>query len=392
MGLSMWAKGRKAETPGPGTYSIPAPFGSGPQYTMKGRARDRDPDPEPAIIALPSTLVFRTTTFGYRPKEKPIDPTPGPNLTPTPIGSDSPKFSFKFKHPDPPNTNPGPADYTISREFPGPRQTISSGPRTTLSRSSPAPIGLYKLPSSFDKHKPVSIGSLLPSPEPEHPGPGPGKYAPDTTIGTGPSYTVPRGPRDWIPPDTPGPADYQRLRPLTSETRIGTSLKGPAHTDTKDKRDYPYYALPDTIIPRKRSHGVRPETSYETLGPGPAGYTPDIGLTPKSRTIGVLPPTPAIDKSPGPADYFKTEITPKPPPFCGFYGPTDRCIVDLAKESEKPGPADYDARPGEFDVFRTGFYFTSRNLDSYTPDTAAPYMGQISSLGGPRWTIGLKDV
>ena len=391
MGLSTWAKGRKAETPGPGTYSVPAPFGSGPHYTMKGRTRDRLPDPEPAIISLPSTLVFRTTTFGYRPKEKAIDPTPGPNLTPPPIGRDAPKFTLKFKHPDPPNTNPGPADYTISREFPGPRQTISSGPRYSLSLTSSAPIGLYKLPSSFDTHKSVTIGSRLPSPEPERAGPGPGKYGAPSTIGTGPAYSVPRGPRDWVFSDNPGPADYQRLRPLTSETQIGTSFKGAVRAPEGDKHDYPYYSIPGTIVPRKKSHGVRPETSYETPSPGPAAYTVGGGITPKQKTIGVKSPQKVVGtEDPGPADYFKTEITPKPPPFCGFYGPEDRSLIDARKEREKPGPGAYD-ETREFDTIRKGFYFTSRNFDEYIADTSAPYIGQISGLGGPRWTIGNKD-
>jgi hypothetical protein len=30
-------------------------------------------------------------------------------------------------------------------------------------------------------------------------------------------------------------------------------------------------------------------------------------------------------------------------------------------------------------------------MDGYEADTAGPYIGQVSGLAGPRWTIGSKD-
>jgi hypothetical protein len=96
------------------------------------------------------------------------------------------------------------------------------------------------------------------------------------------------------------------------------------------------------------------------------------------------------DNFPGPADYFKTPITPKPLPPCGFYGPTDRCPVDLKKVAKQPGPGDYELERN-FDRLTSGYYFTSRMMDDFVPDTAGSFIGQISGIQGPKWTIGSKN-
>jgi hypothetical protein len=73
-----------------------------------------------------------------------------------------------------------------------------------------------------------------------------------------------------------------------------------------------------------------------------------------------------------------------------MYGPTDRCPVNLKKVAEGAGPGYYE-QEGQFDRFHGGFYFTSRKMPDYVPDTAGPYIAQISGFGGPKWTIGSKD-
>lgn len=392
MGFSTWSKGRKDATPGPDTYSIPAPFGEGPKYTLKGRNKERKPDPEPAIILMPSTLQYNVTTFGCRPHDRKIDITPAPNGVAKPIGEDGPKYSLRFKYPEPPNTNPGPADYTISREFISPKQTISSGPRTDfIDQNIIAPPGVYDLPVLFKTHKDLTIGPFVPRPEPERNGPGPAKYIAKTTIGKDtPLYSQPQGPRFSKISDLPGPADYQRMRPLNSESRISTTIGSRPPLPHGDICDYPYHKYPGCISPRKFSHLKRPETSYETMSPGPI-YNKPPAIEKKPISIGsktrIKNPH---DDVPSPAEYFSIPITPTPFPPCGFYGPSDRCPVDLEKEAEKPGPGYYDEK-GQFEVFRRGYYFTSRKMNDYVPDTAAPYHDQASTLGGPKYTIGSKD-
>ncbi|KAK8875468.1 Outer dense fiber protein 3-like protein 2 [Tritrichomonas musculus] len=395
MVFSTFYRGKNStNSPGPGSYNIPDQFGSGPRYTLKGRVKEKDPDPEPPIIKMPTTLVYTTTTFGFRAREKEPEMTPGPNVLPIPFGSDGKKYSFRFKYEDPPNTNPGPADYTISREFPGPKQTISEGKRwDAIDHKITAPPG-FDIPSMFEKHKNMKIGDLIPLPEPERNGPGPAKYKAKTTIGKDtPLFTVPKGPRESKPNGNPGPADYQRLRPLTSESRIGTAMKFRTKLPQPDKCDYPYHKYPGCISPRKFTHGTRPATSYETLSPGPK-YDKKSSIEIKQKSIGSKPKSKnPFELNPGPADYFDVPLPTKDVPFCGFYGPTDRFPAgpELNKEKEKPGPADYDSNKGSFYQFNRGYYFTSRKMEDYVPDTAGPYIEQKSSLGGPKYTIGKKE-
>jgi hypothetical protein len=126
------------------------------------------------------------------------------------------------------------------------------------------------------------------------------------------------------------------------------------------------------------------------MSPGPV-YDKPPAIESRPAGIGERPTQTASEKQPGPADYFETPITPHPPPLCGFYGPTDRCPVNLDHEKQKPG-AGYYEQPGQFERFERGYYFTSRTMDDFVPDTGAPYQGQRSTLGGPRWTIGSKNI
>ena len=386
---------RKVDSPGPAAYNVPAPFGEGPKYTLKGRYKEKDAEIEPSMIKMPSTLVIRDTTFGYRPKERPIEITPGPDAVAPRFGSEGKKYSFRFKYEDPPNTNPGPAEYTISREFPGPKQTISEGKRSDIvDRNFMVPPGVYDIPSDFEKHKSLTIGSYVPIPQPERNGPGPAKYIAKTHIGYDtPKYTMPKGPRDTPPNRNPGPADYQRIRPLTSQSRVSTSIKNRTNIFPEtDPHNEPYYDyMGSTFTPRKVSFGKRPKTSYKTIGPGPKyiNKKPAIESRPahiKSKYYFKNP----MDDNPSPADYYSTEKVPRQAPFVGFYGPNDRCPVDLEKEKEKPGPGYYEEKD-KFYEFKRGYYFTSRKMDDFIPDTDGGYVAQFSTLGGPKYTIGSRD-
>ena len=392
MVFSTFSRGKSFDSPGPGSYSIPSSFGNGPRYTFKGRYKEKEPDIEPQMLKQPSTLIIRNTTFGRRGAEKPPDITPAPNKTYVPFGSDGRKCSIQSKFDDPPNTNPGPADYTISREFQSPQQTISSGKRyEPVDPNLIADPGSIKLPSTLNRKKTVTIGELIPIPDPDIPGPGPGKYRPKQTMGyETPRYSFPKGPRDEKYDTNPSPAEYQKIRPLSSGSKLGTTVKNRTPNFLDPVRfdcDYRYYP---TMTPRKVSHGKRPATSYETMSPGPI-YNQKSSFEKKPITIGSKHKykDPLLD-NPSPVDYFKIPPVEKEQLICGFYGPTDRSIINSEKERNKPGPASY-TKKRELDEFKTGFYFTSRKMEDFVPDTDGSYVAPYSTLGGPKYTIGNKE-
>jgi hypothetical protein len=149
----------------------------------------------------------------------------------------------------------------------------------------------------------------------------------------------------------------------------------------------PYYDVGTTIKPSKKSLLRRPATSYETPSPGPQ-YDLGPTIVPTRRSIGVR--TSLRDgggDNPAPGSYWIAEETP----IVGFIGPDDRGPVNLAHEAQQPGPGYYEHR----DLFAPngrGCPFTSKGITDERPDTAAPYQPSRSTLGGPMYTIGLKNV
>jgi hypothetical protein len=155
----------------------------------------------------------------------------------------------------------------------------------------------------------------------------------------------------------------------------------------------PYYDLGPTIKPSKRSLAGRPRTSYDTESPGPV-YSLGTTVVPRPLSIGVRAPQrdPRADV-PAPDSYWMATIGAKPPPIVGFVGPDDRCPVNLAHEARKPGPGYYESRGGFSSPSsrQRGFKFTVKPDTDVHPDTAAPYHRTSSTLGGPMYTIGLKE-
>ena len=269
MTFATFQRGHRPDTPGPAAYSIPSSLGQGPKYTLKGRIKQKDPDPEPSIYKHPSTLSKKSSTFGHRAPEPKKEKNPGPSYVPPPIGSDARKSTFRIKHYEPLNTNPSPADYTISRDLTKMPQSIGEGPRIDeINYNIIVSPDRYTLPSDFNGNGKITLGPSIPLPEPERNGPGPAKYIAETTIGKDtPLYSISHFHERNIEA-TPGPADYQRIRPLPSESKLACKFKWRTKLPQPDKCDYPYHAYPGTITPRKISHGIRPETSYDNHLPG----------------------------------------------------------------------------------------------------------------------------
>lgn len=392
MGLSLWAKGKKAPNPGPGRYDVPAPFGEGPHYTVKGRIKQRDPDPEPPIRSMTSTLSKKGSSFGYSAYTPKEFQTPGPTYSPPKFGTDGKKVAFRFKQREKPDENPGPGNYTISRELDTTPIAIGQGKRWDAvdpnSFSSPAE---HPVPRSYPEEIPRKIGKFIPRPEPKRYGPGPAKYNMETNII---AVNTPIKIGSSLPIDPangkPGPAEYSINRDLENVNAVPINLKGRPPLPHGDICDYPYHKLPDTIQPKKLSMGVRPETSYETISPGPI-YDHASTLSKQSASIGskipILDPHKGI---PGPGTYFKMPPSQKADPFQGFPGSANRTTIDEREASNLPGPADYKYTR-DFEKFERGFYFTSRKFRDYTPDTDAPFHDIPSTLGGPMFTIGNKE-
>jgi hypothetical protein len=153
----------------------------------------------------------------------------------------------------------------------------------------------------------------------------------------------------------------------------------------------PYYGLGGTIRPLGRSLGCRIESSFDTVSPGPR-YNLRTQLDGQGRAIGALIPTknPHAD-TPAPDSYWMVPEPPKPPRILGFVGPADRCPVDLRKEAQRPGPGYYEAPVG-LGAGTRGCALRPRPRDDMKVDTAAPYYAAPSTFGGPKFTIGLRDV
>ena len=392
MGLSLWSRGRKTVTPGPGRYDIPDQFGDGPKFTLKGRMKQKEPDPEPPIRSMSSTLNKKGSSFGYSAYVPKPYVTPAPNYTPPKFGSDGRKTSFRFRREEKPNENPGPADYTINRDLKTTAIAIGEGKRYDLvdpnSYSSPCD---HPEPRVCPEERPATIGKFIPRPQPKRYGPGPAKYNMEIDLikSNTPIY-IGEGRRGERPSTNPGPADYTINRDLMNPEAVPINLKGRPPLPHGDICDYPYNKLPDTIQPKKVSMGIRPKTSYETPGPGPE-YKAESTLSRQGYRIGNR--TPLYDGTkgiPGPGTYFKMPPSERAGPFEGFSGPSDRSLINEREAVRTPGPADYRFNR-DLDKFERGFYFTSRKMEDFVPDTDAPFHDIPSTLGGPKFTIGNKE-
>ncbi|KAH0790997.1 H-SHIPPO 1 [Histomonas meleagridis] len=386
--MEKWCKGRKIETsPGPAAYAVPSSFGSGPKYTLKGRHKEKPPDPEPPLIKMPSTLRVSKTSFGCRPKSRQPDITPGPYNISYKFGSDQPKCSIRPKRERSfDNGNPGPADYTISRELFNKKKTILSGPRTDfVDKNIILPPGVYDIPSLFDQKNGITIGPSIPLPEPKRYGPGPSKYSQRVRPGTGArSSTI--SPRIDIPiKDSPGPADYQQIKPFDSNVSQKVTIKNRT-TIPNDQCNAPYYGCTGCMTPRKISFGSRPSTSYETISPGPIYELPS-SIEYHPITIGERFQQHERNDTPGPGEYFHANTKHLRENSKGFIGPSERFPVT---KKDIPGPGEYE-NIERFYKFKKGFYFTSRDMSYMVKEKGGEYIAQISSLGGPKYTIGNKD-
>lgn len=395
MTFDAFCKGRKdPPPPDPGKYDIPSTIGKGPKFTLHQRHKQFDVEYAPKYNQLPSTLSKKGSTIGpLTSRTRKTDDVPGPSLYTTTIGTGR-KSSMHVKHFEEKNENPGPGSYNIPSSFDGPAYSCRTGKRNTyIVDNVPVPPGTYDIPSDISKRRPMTISSR----EREHfkkkAHPGPIYNVQKPTGSESRKTAFPKGPREPPIPITPGPADYQQITSVGGKS-IGTKMRSRTPMNKQERNRMPYYDIGTTINTKSVTIGSRPATSYETMSPGP-GY--DIGtlMVPKNKTIGerhvVHDP---MDDNPAPGSYWIGEQPKKPPPIIGFPGPDDRCVINIKKEKQKPGPGYYDAQPTDMFIStsRRGRSIAHKKDEDYMPDTAAPYHSCTSTLGGPMYTIGLRDV
>ena len=417
-----FAKGRKEPpAPDPGQYNIPSTFGQAPRYSIGSRHKEFGRDLTPDYYETPSTLSKKGFSIGpsykknYRQRsksaisaqsndsDKKYSDTPGPYYVQsmTDFGKEGTKISIHQRHFERKDDVPGPGSYNVKMsQMSGPAYSCGVGPRFDfVQNSTPVGPGSYKIPSTLNLSRPLTIGTHARQKfkKKSHPGP---IYDTNVPIGkNSPSYSFPKGPRDLPPKEGPGPADYQQVESgisgsnkhqIPPKLKSRTSLLQPDRVSV----NVPYYNIQTTIVPRKKSIGNRPPTSYETISPGPVYNLPPMAINDKKEAhihIKADIPDHAL-QTPAPGSYWIADPTPEPPRICGLMGPSDesRAPINIKEEKSKPGPADYDNYIKE--KSNKGHKISNKYLDDTRPDTAAPYHSASSTLGGPMFTIGLRDV
>jgi hypothetical protein len=295
------------------------------------------------------------------------------------------------RHEEPINDTPGPGAYEISRELSGPILSVGVGPRDSFMKSNMiVPPGSYDPPALIPERRGSTIASRKREPFRRKPHAGP-IYEVEVPIGkTARKTAFPRGPRDRPIRQSPGPGDYEQMEPFGHGAQISSRMRSRRPMREPERNQMPYYDLGPTIKPSKKSLATRPATRYETESPGPV-Y--DLGTTVRAKSLSIGIRTPQKDPMadiPAPGSYWMAPPTAKPPPIVGFIGPEDRCPVNLNAEAQKPGPGYYECG-FEFPQSGRGFKFTVKPDNDVRPDTAAPYQSAQSSLGGPMFTIGLRE-
>ena len=397
-----FAKGRKEDcTTGPGQYNIPSTFGNGPKYSIKNRPKDWAPEYAPKYTKLPSTLSDKGTRLQpkkqkFRSRAYKDNAEPELYDLPSTIG-EGPKVSFHIKHKEPVNNNPGPAEYSPKVYDFQPSYSIGVGTRFDFIKDNViVPPGAYDIPSTLEvkkvaRERPKKKGPAKPKHQKrQHPGP---IYDVERPLGSDArKCAFPKGPRDLPIPVTPGPGDYDVQVPFGHSSRLKTQFHYRPKERESDINKAPYYTIPSTIRPKKKTIASRPSTSYETDSPGPI-YDIPTTIRPKSRTIGVR--TEMKDpraEFPGPGAYFDRE-DPKEPSMdvvCPLDMPFERDIINFKEARSLPGPADYNTpRDGLRNTI--GFTIKHKYPNDIRPDTAAPYNNLGTTLGGYAYTIGDRN-
>ena len=396
-----FAKGRKENcTTDPGQYNIPSTFGQGPKYTIKGRHKDWEPEYAPKYRKLPSTLSdkairMQPKTEHFKSRAMIDDAQPELYSIASTIG-EGPKVAIHERPKTAINTNPGPGAYSPKDMHSSPHFAMGVGRRFDFIQDNTiVPPGAYDIPSTLEikkvaKERQRKTGPRRPKHQKrQHPGP---IYDVERPLGSDArKCAFPKGPRDMPIPLTPGPGDYDVQVPFGHSSRLKPQFRFRPAEREADVVRAPYYTIPSTIKPKKKSMAHRPETSYETPSPGPYYDIPST-IKPRNKTIGIRTEIkdPHADL-PSPDAYFRSDmpVNKGEDVVCPLDAPYEREIINYKEASSLPGPASYNTpRDG---LSKKGFTIKHRYPDEDRPDTAAPYRYLGSTLEGPAYTIGSRD-
>ncbi|EAX93901.1 hypothetical protein TVAG_131890 [Trichomonas vaginalis G3] len=393
----------------PGLYNIPSTIGSGPKYSMKSRHEEPKPQYSPKYNQLPSTLSSKGVrlqskdTVGFSRSLGAYDNS-SPQLVnlPSTIGQ-GPKIAIHEKHKEKHDHTPGPGSYDPKIIDKSPAYPIGVGKRYDISDGNMiVPPGTYDIPSTI-KARPATQQTNRKQTrrtkfqKKQHPGP---IYNVERPIGSDArKSSFSKAPRDFPIPQSPGPGDYDIPSEFGFSGKNLSRIRTTMHIRPKESKSHttnaPYYDIGTTIKPRPKSMAHRPEVNYETPSPGPC-YDIPSSISPRKISIGQKyefkdpraenPSPDAYFRSDMPVDESEDVVSP-------LDGPYNRDIINYREISSLPGPADYNIKDGkDLASSRKGSKIKNRSYDSRDiPDTAVPYRDLGSTLGGPAYTIGIRD-
>jgi hypothetical protein len=392
-----FAKGRKDRPPpDPGKYDIPTTIGSGPKFTLHQKHKVWERDYAPSYNQLPSTLAQRSISIGnkYVELRDPRSDVPGPNLCTSSLGGR--RVAIHLRYREQCDQTPGPGSYEIGTTLRGTGISVGGGRRSNfLQNAMEVPPGTYDQPRPMSERRPLTISGKTKESFRKKPHPGPIYNVQKEAGSDARKCAFPKGPRDVPIERTPGPGDYTPLSSFGNRSQIPPRLGSRPPLRDPERNQMPYYDIGTTVKSLRRSMGHRPATSFEVDTPGP-GYDLPSTLERRKRSIGIRisQKDPNYD-NPAPDSYWMAVDPPRPPPFVGFLGPEPigRAPADIRAEAKKPGPGSYEAKPLPLPGER-GLLFSYRPETSLNEriDTAASYHGCKSTLVGPMFTIGLRDV
>jgi len=398
MTFSSFAKGKKdVLNTEPCKYDLPSTIGNGPKFSIGIKHKEYDKEKTAEYYSIPSTLEKKGVKLASRKKrgEEKIEKgsySPGPTYFPSTIGTGR-KSSIKGRVEKKEEITPGPGEYSPSLNSYTRGVSIGTGKRFDFVQDNTivAP-GSYDVPSTIStRDLPPSLPKRGKTKQPfqkkQHPGP---IYDTSAPIGSkSPKISFSRASRDYYIEKTPGPGDYEVSKPFGDTSRVATALHGRPKIPENEEHSLPYYYIGSTIKIRPKTIGSRPRTSYETDSPGPQ-Y--DVGGTIKPKKISLAGRPPIKDPKadlPSPDTYFGSSVFSPPSVVCGFHGPVSRSIINEKETGSIPGPGQYNItdRPS------SKAYSLRSRIDLYSePDTSAPYLQMPSTLSGPAYSIGLRDV
>lgn len=402
MTMECFARGRKETlNTGPGMYNIPSTIGAGPKYTIRGRSQELKRQHGQDYYLLPSTLNKNGISLGkelkfkkdFRKVEK---SEPSLYAIPSTIGQ-GPKISIRPKQTSKIEVTPGPGQYDPKIIDKGPAYVVGVGRRFDFIQDNIlVPPGTYEIPSTMQPRASITHSNHGPTRRPkfqkkQHPGP---IYDVVQPFGKDARKSqFPKCMTEKSIPRTPGPGEYEVLKPFGEQSkRIYTTMHPRIKERSSSVNNVPYYDIPTTIKNKKISMLSRPPTSYETPSPGPV-YNLPSSIVPRPMTIGVRTTQKnPLNDVPGPDAYFASDA-PKDiseDVVCPLDGPYSRDIINYKEVSRLPGPGQYNVDEAEKNR-KKGFTISNRDLSPSRPDTSAPYRLLSSTLGGPAYTIGIKD-